>query len=909
MKRAKLAALLALAFILGSAAWLAAAQTSEEAATSATPPAALWGKNGLEICNTPGNTIQQNPQLRPASDGNLLLAWEDGRFGYTAIYVEKLSPAGEKLWAEASVSLGRNGNQNSPQLIDDGLGGLIVTWQEYRSGNADIFAQRFNSRGTPLWGENGLVVCKAAAGQFAPNLASDGAGGAIITWHDYRSGSGEDIYAQRVNASGLPLWLSDGLPVCTAAGTQWYPKIASDGAGGAIIVWADGRNSAADNNIYGQRLDGNGQALWEKEGIPLCAAAQNQERPLILPVDKGFILAWHDSRNGNVDIYAQKIDLAGAPLWDEDGVAVTIAPFNQNDPRLADDGNGGAVVAWSDGREEETVIYTQRVSNTGKTEWEENGRRLAQATGRQEHAEIVKLKTSDWVVVWEDSRKGYPLLFTQKINNSGLPLWSEAGNLVAGSNRPQEKPVLAVTTAGELALAWQDKRSGNYDIFGQRLTVNDGLRSWGEKGLGLAAAPGLVLHQNASLVNASGGNLILVFEDARSGYLNIYAQKIDREGTLFWGKNALPVAKVQADQLNPQAVSDGSGGVIVAWEDSRNPQGTQIYAQHIGSDGRKLFAGGSLPLTEIKSRQEKPVIASDGGGGAIVIWEDERNTLSLKDLYGQRLSGSGDLLWGKNGAAACGENGDQIEANMIIDGRKGIILTWSDYRRGERNPDIYALRLDGSGKALWNKEGVMVCGAPDIQRNPKISSDGAGGAVIVWTDKGGGSYDIYTQRLDAAGKTLWLTDGIPINQAPRTQQNPQLCDNSILVWEDYRYGNWDIFAAAISAQGKLTWGEDGMPVASLPLTQYAPQAICWKDGGIIVTWEDYRNGRQYEIFYQGLTGRGQPRWIANGLQVKTTNGARAPKILGQPGSSSFIIIWEDYTGGGKALFGQRFSLD
>jgi len=64
-------------------------------------------------------------------------------------------------------------------------------------------------------------------------IASDGAGGAIITWSDLRSGTDSDIYAQHVLASGLvdPGWPVDGRAICTAAGDQSSPAIVSDGAG------------------------------------------------------------------------------------------------------------------------------------------------------------------------------------------------------------------------------------------------------------------------------------------------------------------------------------------------------------------------------------------------------------------------------------------------------------------------------------------------------------------------------------------------------------------------------------------------------------------------------------------------------------------------------------------------------
>ena len=68
-----------------------------------------------------------------------------------------------------------------------------------------------------------------------PAITSDGAGGAIVTWHDTRSGGTTDIYAQRVNASGAIQWTADGVALCTARGNQDYVWITIDGAGGAIV--------------------------------------------------------------------------------------------------------------------------------------------------------------------------------------------------------------------------------------------------------------------------------------------------------------------------------------------------------------------------------------------------------------------------------------------------------------------------------------------------------------------------------------------------------------------------------------------------------------------------------------------------------------------------------------------------
>ncbi|MCX5800866.1 MAG: T9SS type A sorting domain-containing protein [Candidatus Eisenbacteria bacterium] len=73
-----------------------------------------------------------------------------------------------------------------------------------------------------------------------------------MTWHDYRNESSSDIYAQKVNGSGAVQWVANGVDICTATGNQVYPAITSDGAGGAIVTWYDARSGNYD--VYAQRV-------------------------------------------------------------------------------------------------------------------------------------------------------------------------------------------------------------------------------------------------------------------------------------------------------------------------------------------------------------------------------------------------------------------------------------------------------------------------------------------------------------------------------------------------------------------------------------------------------------------------------------------------------------------------------
>jgi len=150
-----------------------------------------------------------------------------------------------------------SGDQRAPQIIPDGSGGAIITWEDPRSGttNYNIYAQRVNSGGTVQWTTNGVAICTASGDQRFPQIIPDGSGGAIITWYDYRSGPNNDIYAQRVDSEGAVQWAGNGVAICTASGDQYRPQIIPDGSGGAIITWQDHRSGSANPDIYARRVN------------------------------------------------------------------------------------------------------------------------------------------------------------------------------------------------------------------------------------------------------------------------------------------------------------------------------------------------------------------------------------------------------------------------------------------------------------------------------------------------------------------------------------------------------------------------------------------------------------------------------------------------------------------------------
>jgi FlgD Ig-like domain len=432
---------------------------------------AQWQVDGVALSTAVND--QDYPTIVSDGAGGGIVTWQDKRSGTTNIYARRVNAAGFPLWTADGVALCTAANgQFHPTIVSDGAGGAIVTWEDYRSGNFDVYVQRVNALGAPLWTANGIALTTAALDHRYPTIVSDDVGGAIVTWHDYRGGASH-IYAQRVSASGLPQWTADGIALCTAANEQANPTIASDDAGGAIVTWRDFRSGPLGYDIYAQRVNASGVPLWTVDGVALCTAANSQWRLMIISDGAGgAVVAWQDYRNGSdYDVYAQRVNAAGVPQWTADGVALCTAANDQWVPTIVSDGEGGAIVTWADFRSDYDV-YAQRVNALGVPQWTADGVALCTAANNQAYPTIVSDGVGGAIVTWQDDRSDlYDDIYAQKVNASGVPQWTADGVALCTAGVEQHYPTIATDGAGGAIVTWGDNRTFPiYDIYAQHVT-------------------------------------------------------------------------------------------------------------------------------------------------------------------------------------------------------------------------------------------------------------------------------------------------------------------------------------------------------------------------------------------------------------------------------------------------------
>jgi hypothetical protein len=470
-----------------------------------------------------------------------------------------------------------------------------------------------------------LPVSTAASDQYAPVGISDGTGGAIITWYDYRGGATPDIYAQHVLASGAvdAAWPANGRAVCVAANNQSLPTIVSDGAGGAIITWQDLRNGAS-NDVYAQHVLASGavDAAWPADGRALCTAANNQAVPTIASDGAGgAIVTWYDQRGGSADIYAQHVLASGAvdPAWPADGRALCTAASNQYLPTIAPDGAGGAIVTWYDYRSgTQYDIYAQHVLASGAVDaaWPADGRVLCTAADTQYNPIVVTDGAGGAIVTWYDLRNGANWdIYAQHVLAGGAVDggWPANGRALCTAAGNQQYPMLIADGAGGAIVTWVDARSGNLDIYAQHVLENGAVDpGWPADGRALCV---IASEQSSPMIVSDGtGGAIVSWNDSRSGSYDIYAQHVLASGAVdpAWPADGRLLCAATSSQVYPTIVADGAGGALVAWQDYRSNVGYDIYAQRVARYG---YLG--TPEAEIVSVRDVP---RDQGGALKVSW-------------------------------------------------------------------------------------------------------------------------------------------------------------------------------------------------------------------------------------------------------------------------------------------------
>jgi hypothetical protein len=312
-------------------------------------------------------------------------------------------------------------------LFSDGRGGVHLFYTAFDNYRSHIYMQQVDSNGVTRWPDKGMKInVNAYMTTWAKIISTtDGCYIMTATQRDSSSTSGPNYhYAHKIDTAGNRIWNAEGVrlfPMHNYSQHSGRYNAASDGGSG--MYWAGIRTDSLSGRFYKsfivQRIDGSGRLCFGPEGKAIDSGVDASEigsLPVLIPDGVGGAILSYEylapagRSDLDEDIKGQRIDSTGRKLWGDSGVYISSADSSQQTPALIPDGQGGAVVVWTDYRNvtfgglppvRRSEIYATRIGPNGNAYPVE----LASFTARLE-GEQVRL---DWRTESETNNAGFEI--------------------------------------------------------------------------------------------------------------------------------------------------------------------------------------------------------------------------------------------------------------------------------------------------------------------------------------------------------------------------------------------------------------------------------------------------------------------------------------------------------------------
>ena len=336
----------------------------------------LWPHNGVLVADRDFSSTEDYG-LSIDGDGNALLAFGFHESGVSQVLVQKVAPDGTLMWGDPGIFVSSDSaDTHAPKITDAASGNSAVGWT---GSDGTVEVQKLDADGNPLWGPSGISIAPSSGIFFFADLHGDADGNVIVSWVPYLSGNSHQLWTQKLAAiDGANLWGVDPVKVFNGSGGALqfgnFPGFLSDDAGGAVFVWY---TVGASGQVRAQHIFANGTAAYAQNGVLASTdTSQNHFEPdgAFEPVTGDIYALWRETdvlTQGQIGVYAQRIDWTGARLWGDGGkVLVPLGPVDQTEMVALRVSTGGMLAAWSsDDFPNPTPLHAARLDLDGNYVW------------------------------------------------------------------------------------------------------------------------------------------------------------------------------------------------------------------------------------------------------------------------------------------------------------------------------------------------------------------------------------------------------------------------------------------------------------------------------------------------------------------------------------------------------------
>lgn len=392
---------------------------------------ALWGANGVLVSGQPQDTSLTDYDLTVDSSGYAVVTFSDIRTGQLNPVGYRVSPSGTMAWGANGVILTNDTNYDpSPKVCTTPAGNSVFAWQSCpTSGYYQVRLQKVSPAGQKLWG-NSIIMTQSGVDYVSPYLQPAENDCVYVIWHK-ATGShlypNRGLYVQKLDANGNFMWAS-ALEIYTPVpeGPVVNLQMCRDDVGGIIFTWYLSTD-ISHFYCYVQRMDANGTISMPANGVlasTSTARIHMYPTPAFLSQTRQIVLFFSEQDSNQImrGMYAQKFDLQGNRLWGDEGKELIGLSNNDYFLLFAGGKDNKAICTYQaaePGSSPYTKIQAVMLDDSGNFTWPGHFINLCTVQSSKLHNVMSQYYMGQWVAVWEDQRNDDGDIYAQNIQPDG----------------------------------------------------------------------------------------------------------------------------------------------------------------------------------------------------------------------------------------------------------------------------------------------------------------------------------------------------------------------------------------------------------------------------------------------------------------------------------------------------------
>ena len=817
----------------------------------------------------------------------------------------------------------------------DSAGNYVVVWDSSQDGSGyGIYAQRYNAAGIAQGGEF-EVNTYTTSDQHYPSVAMDATGDFVVAWQSNgQDGSNEGIYAQRYNSLGSPQG-GEFRANSYTTNHQTFPSIAIDAAGDFLVAWTSDGQDGSSYGIYAQRFTHAGIAQGGEFLVNTDTTNLQYLPSVAMDLLGDSVITWqsYGQDGSGFGIYAQRYNAAGVAQGVEFKVN-TYTSFNQGHSSSAMDAVGDFVITWESLAQDVSIygIYAQRYNANGSAQGGEF--KIDNNLAREYKLPSVSMDlTGDFVVTWSDYAI-VPGTYARRYSSSGIAQSPQFQVNTATQFGFTNSPSVAMDASGDFVIGYVSYDGSSAGIGSQRYVATIGpIVTAVLEGAGSRVVP------SADELTTSNSAFSVNFSDdlnAVPGGVNSVINPLNwilmRNGVDFsyqisgitFGFNATTnryVAIVSFLQPLPEGAYQ-----LIARQAIRDLTARGLDGEADGAAGgdfrrnfyvaKTLTAGAETRINSYTTGNQKvPSIAMDSTGDYVAAWESIGQDGSGYGIYAQRYNSAG-VAQGSEFKVNTYTTGSQVFPAVSMDASGDFVVTWESYGQDGSNYGIYAQRYNALGAALGSEFKVNTY-TTSLQRLPSVAMDAVGDFAIVWESLGqdGSSFGIYAQRYNSAG-TAQGNEFAVNSYTKNSQTAPSIAMDAagefVIAWSSYGLdgSNSGVYEKRFSNIG-ISLGSEISVNTFTTGVQIRPSVAMDRAGEFAIAWQsNIQDGSGYGIYAQLYNNVGFARGGEFKVNTFTTGDQRRPSLAMDP-TGEFVIAWQSdaQDGSNYGVYAQRYSTD